>query len=99
VQLQPGAELPSVREMAQLHTVHPMTISRAYSLLETEGLVERQRGKPMRVAPLKKNQASTAARLRQIEPQLDALALSARQLELSTDEVIEQLKKKLRDKP
>ena len=97
-QLAPGAELPSVRDMAQEHTVHPMTISKAYSLLEAEGLLERQRGKPMRVAPLKKNQASTAARLKQIEPQLDALALSARQLELSADEVLEQLKKKLRDK-
>jgi GntR family transcriptional regulator len=98
-QLAPGAELPSVRDMAQEHTVHPMTISKAYSLLETEGLLERQRGKPMRVAPLKKNQASTASKLRQIEPQLEALALSARQLELSPEEVIEQLKKKLRDKP
>jgi GntR family transcriptional regulator len=98
-QLAPGAELPSVRDMAQEHTVHPMTISKAYSLLETEGILERQRGKPMRVAPLKKNQASTAARLKQIEPQLDALALSARQLELSPEEVIDQLKKKLRDKP
>jgi GntR family transcriptional regulator len=98
-QLAPGAELPSVREMAQEHTVHPMTISKAYSLLETEGLLERQRGKPMRVAPLKKNQASTAAKLKQIEPQLEALALSARQLELSADEIIDQLKKKLRDKP
>ena len=97
-QLAPGAELPSVRDMAQEHTVHPMTISKAYSLLEAEGLLERQRGKPMRVAPLKKNQASTAARLKQIEPQLDALALSVRQLELSADEVLEQLKKKLRDK-
>jgi GntR family transcriptional regulator len=96
-QLQPGAELPSVRDMAREHTVHPMTISKAYSLLESEGLLERQRGKPMRVAPLKKNQASTAARLKQIGPQLEALALSARQLELSTDEVIEQLRKKLRD--
>jgi GntR family transcriptional regulator len=97
-QLPPGAELPSVREMAREHTVHPMTISKAYSLLEAEGLLERQRGKPMRVAALKKNQASTTARLKQIESQLDALALSARQLELSADEVIEQLKKKLRDK-
>ena len=97
-QLVPGTELPSVREMAHEHTVHPMTISRAYSLLETEGLLERQRGKPMRVAPLKKNQASTAARLKQIQPQLEALALSARQLELSPEEIIEQLKKRLRDK-
>ena len=49
-QLAPGAQLPSVREMAQEHTVHPMTISRAYSLLESEGLLERHRGKPMTVA-------------------------------------------------
>jgi GntR family transcriptional regulator len=98
-QLQPGAELPSVREMAHEHTVHPMTISKAYSLLEAEGLLERHRGKPMRVAALKKNQASVAARLKQIEPQLQQLALSARQLELTPEEVIDQLRKKLGDKP
>jgi GntR family transcriptional regulator len=98
-QLAPGAELPSVREMAQEHTVHPMTISKAYSQLEAEGILERRRGKPMAVAALKKNQSSVAARLKQIEPQLDALALSARQLELSPEEVIQQLKKKLREHP
>ncbi len=94
-QLAPGTELPSVRDMAQTHTVHPMTISKAYSLLETEGLLERHRGKPMRVAAPRREQLSLAARLKQIEPQLDAVALSARQLELSTEDVIAQLKKKL----
>lgn len=98
-QLLPGTELPSVREMAHEHTVHPMTISKAYSLLEAEGILERHRGKPMRVAALKKNQASVAARLKQIEPQLQQLALSARQLELTPDEVIDQLRKKLGDPP
>jgi GntR family transcriptional regulator len=93
--LAPGAELPSVREMAQEHTVHPMTISKAYSLLESEGLLERRRGKPMMVAALKKNQSSVNARLRQIEPQVEALALSVQQLELHPSEVIELLKKKL----
>jgi GntR family transcriptional regulator len=97
-QLAPGTELPSVRDMAREHTVHPMTISKAYSLLETEGIVERQRGKPMRVAALKKNQASVTARLKQIDQQLDAVVLSARQLELSAEEIIDQLKKKLREK-
>jgi GntR family transcriptional regulator len=97
-QLAPGTELPSVRELAMEHTVHPMTISKAYSLLESEGVLERHRGKPMRVAALKRNQSSVAARLKQIEPQLDALALSARQLELSPEEVITQLKKKLGDR-
>ena len=98
-QLAPGTELPSVRELAQEHTVHPMTISKAYSLLEAEGMLERHRGKPMRVAALRRDQLSLAARLKQIEPQLQALALSARQLELSPEEVIAQLKKKLGDKP
>lgn len=97
-QLPPGSELPSVREMAQEHTVHPMTISKAYSLLEAEGVLERHRGKPMRVAALGRNRSSVSARLKQLEPQLDALALSARQLELSAEEVIEQLKKKLGDR-
>ena len=76
-----------------------MTISKAYSQLESEGILERQRGKPMRVAALRRDQLSLAARLKQIEPQLDALALSARQLELSTDDVLTQLKKKLGAKP
>lgn len=98
-QLAPGTELPSVRDMAQIHTVHPMTISKAYSLLETEGLLERHRGKPMRVAAPRREQLSVAARLKQLEPQLDAVALSARQLELSTDDVLAQLKKKLGAKP
>jgi GntR family transcriptional regulator len=98
-QLQPGTELPSVREMALEHTVHPMTISRAYGLLESEGLLERHRGKPMRVAALRRNQSGIAARLKQIEPQLEALALSARQLELSSDDVTAALVKIMGEKP
>lgn len=97
-QLAPGTELPSVREMAQEHTVHPMTISKAYSLLETEGILERRRGKPMAVAALRKNQLSVAARLKQIEPQMEALTLSVRQLELDEKEVMDLLKKKLGEK-
>ena len=98
-QLAPGTELPSVRDMAQIHTVHPMTISKAYSLLETEGLLERHRGKPMRVAAPRRDQLSVAARMKQLEPQLGAVVLSARQLELSTEDVITQLRKKLGAKP
>jgi len=94
-QLIPGTELPSVRDLAQEHTVHPMTISKAYSLLEAEGLLERHRGKPMRVAAVRREQLSAAARLKQIDPQLEALALSVRQLELSPEEVIAHIKKKL----
>ena len=50
-QLSAGQELPSVRELAAHLAVNPMTVSKAYGLMEAEGLVERQRGLPMRVAP------------------------------------------------
>src|SRR5579872_7379367 len=45
-QLTAGMELPSVREVAAEYTVNPTTISKAYSLLESEGLLQRHRGKP-----------------------------------------------------
>ena len=38
-QLAAGTELPSVRELAELHAINPMTISKAYALLEGSGLL------------------------------------------------------------
>ena len=87
-QLTAGTELPSVRELAELHTVNPMTISKAYALLESEGLLERQRGKPMRVAARRRNQASLAQRLQQLEPAVRDVVLAARQLEVGKKELI-----------
>ncbi|HMN45198.1 MAG TPA: GntR family transcriptional regulator [Povalibacter sp.] len=87
-QLTPGTELPSVRELAELHAVNPMTISKAYTLLETEGLLERQRGKPMRVATRRRNQAPLAQRLQQLEAAAAELALAARQLEIGKKELL-----------
>lgn len=98
-QLVPGAELPSVRELAQRHTVHPMTISKAYSQLEADGVLERRRGRPMTVATPRRSELGVAARLRQLDPQIEALKLAVRQLELGADEVTEYVKNKLEKKP
>ena len=87
-QLAAGTELPSVRELAELHTVNPMTISKAYGLLESEGLLERQRGKPMRVAARRRNQAPLTQRLQQLEPGVRDVVLAARQLEVGKKELI-----------
>src|SRR3954447_5029308 len=46
-----GAFLPSVRQVAEHLQVNPMTVSKAYSLLEREGVVELVRGQGMRVRP------------------------------------------------
>ena len=37
--LKPGDELPSVRSVALQHAINPMTVSKAYGLLEAEGLL------------------------------------------------------------
>jgi len=93
-QLTAGAELPSVRELALEHSVNPMTISKAYSQLEAEGVLERQRGKPMAVAAQARAQAPRTDRLEQLDGQLDHLVLAARQLELSQEDLIRALRKK-----
>src|SRR6476469_8563654 len=44
-----GAFLPSVRQVAEELEVNPMTVSKAYSILERDGVVELVRGQGMRV--------------------------------------------------
>jgi GntR family transcriptional regulator len=94
-QLSPGTELPSVREVATEYTVNPTTISKAYSLLETEGLLQRNRGKPMTIAGSRHGTGSLGQRLKQIEPQVEALALAARQLELRAADLCQFIEKKM----
>ena len=93
-QLAAGAEMPSVRELALEHAVNPMTISKAYSLLEAEGVLERQRGKPMTIAAQSRAQAPRTQRLQQLDSQVDQLVLAARQLELSQDDLFKGIRKK-----
>jgi len=95
--LVPGAELPSVREVAAEYTVNPTTISKAYGLLELEGLIQRNRGKPMTIAPLRRNQHSVAQRLRQIEVQVDSLVLAARQLDLQAVDLTTLIVRKMQE--
>jgi DNA-binding transcriptional regulator YhcF (GntR family) len=92
-QLAPGAELPSVRELAVRHAVNPMTVSKAYSLLEAEGLLERNRGRPMTVASQARNASPLNKRLQQIQPLVEHTVLAAKQLELSEAELVKSFRK------
>jgi GntR family transcriptional regulator len=87
-QLPPGAELPSVRDLAVTHAVNPMTISKAYTLLEAEGLLERNRGRPMTVAAGRRLQVPLSQRIKQLDPQAAQFVTAARQLELSEKDLI-----------
>jgi DNA-binding transcriptional regulator YhcF (GntR family) len=91
-QLQPGTELPSIRDLAIRHAINPMTVSKVYSLLEAEGILERNRGKPMTIARLARAQSPAAKRVQQLEPQLEQLVLAAHQLELEEAEVAKALR-------
>ncbi len=93
-QLPAGTELPSIRDLAVRHAVNPMTVSKAYSLLESEGLLERHRGMPMTVSSRGRLQSPTSGRLRQLEPHVDRLVLAARQLELSEQETVKAVRRK-----
>ena len=94
-QLRPGDALPSVRELAVAHAINPMTISKAYSLLEAEGLLERQRGKAMTVAAHLAHKESKTARLERLQPAVDQLVMAARQLELSPDDIMKVIRQTL----
>lgn len=82
-----GDELPSVRALAQEHAINPMTVSKAYSLLEAEGLLERRRGMGMVVAAVKPV-SRASQRLALLEPALQAAAQQAAQLGLGADDAL-----------
>lgn len=96
-QLTPGERLPSVRDVAGFHAVNPMTVSRAYSLAESEGLLERLRGKGMAVAATRRTGQSEAQRLALLDPHLQSVARQAQELELPTDVVVQRLSRLMGD--
>ncbi|MDR7295582.1 GntR family transcriptional regulator [Pelomonas aquatica] len=94
-QLGPGDELPSVRNVAERHAINPMTVSKAYSLLEAEGLLERRRGVGMAVAKGARASHARGDRLAMLEPAVLALARQARQLGIAPDQTIAALSRAL----
>ena len=76
-----GELLPSVRAVAAGLGVNPMTVSKAYSLLERDGIVIRRRGMGMVVAACSVDAAEA------IRPQADALVEVAMRLGLTRDDV------------
>ncbi len=92
--LKPGDELPSTRSLSAELGVNPMTVSKAYSFLEREGLVERRPGRPLVVVGVSDDGARTR-KLEQLEESLAPTVTVARQLGLPDDEVVETLRRML----
>ena len=82
--LQPGQQLPSVRVMASSLQVNPMTISKAFSQLEQQGVLERRKGIGMLVAEQHNISNYSDALL----TQRDQFLMLAKQQKLSDDAII-----------
>lgn len=87
-QLAPGDTMPSVREVAHTLALNPMTVSKAYGILEMEGVLARRRGLGMTVADTSHSSRSAASRADLLRPTLERAAREARQLELDPDTVL-----------
>src|SRR4051812_33597267 len=85
--LAPGEELPPIRTLAEQLVVNPNTVARAYRELEAAGIVEKRRTSGTYVSsagsPLAREE-----RLRILSERIDALLAEARQMDISTEEVV-----------
>ena len=91
-----GDELPSVRALAEQHAINPMTVSKAYSALEMQGILTRLRGKGMVVAEIKDSQMDLSQRLAQLDNTLEKLSLEAEQLNISDEALVSYIGKFLK---
>jgi GntR family transcriptional regulator len=87
-QLPEGEQLASVRDLAGQLNVNPMTVSKAYTLLEMEGLLERRRGVGLFVARIRKDRMSRT-KTQLLEQILTKAVTTAVQFDISPDEVHE----------
>ena len=91
-----GDQLETVRELAGRLKVNPMTISKAYSFLEAERLVERKRGIGLFVAKVRKGQRDQI-KAKLLNNIMNKAAVTAIQLGVSQSEAIEVFKKHYRE--
>lgn len=80
--LKPNDEMPSTRALSAELSLNPMTISKAYSLLEHDGVLERRRGQTLVVRALHEDDVQLR-KVEQLRRSLAAPAAIARQLGFS----------------
>ncbi len=94
--LREGDLLPSVRHVANDASVNPMTVSKAYSRLEAEGVVRRIRGMGMQILPPSQN-GSLDERKQQFRQTIEPALHRARQLGLNPKQIREVISLLLQD--
>ena len=85
--LKSGDELPSTRALSSRLGVDPMTVSKAYSFLEKERVVERRPGRPLVVRPLGGEQILDR-KIERLRESLASTVTMTRQLGVPADDAV-----------
>ena len=96
--VQPGDMLPSIRELAQLLEVNMMTVSKAYSKLESDGVLKRLRGRGMVIADNGDTKSSVKDRQSKLQPTVEQAVLRGLQLGLTQRQILAVVQSVLKEK-
>lgn len=94
--LEPGDLVPSVRQVAAALGINPMTVSKAWSRLEADGVLVRDRGRGMAVAPRRKA-GSLADRRAEVQPLVDRAVTHALHLGLTPTQLMALVRESLEE--
>ncbi|HAS6966288.1 GntR family transcriptional regulator [Vibrio parahaemolyticus] len=86
-----GEALPSVRSISADLKINHLTVMKGYQLLVDEGLVEKKRGQGMFVAQGAIQQLRSEEKARFLEQQIPQIADTLQRLDMSVDELVQQL--------
>lgn len=92
--LAPGAQLPTVRQLAVDLTVNANTVARVYAQLEKDGVLETRRGVGTFVRDAPTPEAKRRHRERELRAVIDRFVGDAALLGFTLPELINQLKQK-----
>lgn len=92
--LEAGVEIPPVRRLAADLEINPNTVSKAYQLLEREGVIETRPRRGCFIAAQASRHAQQA-RTKRLDEILDGLASESRRLGVAPGDLMEALRKRL----
>jgi GntR family transcriptional regulator len=94
--LRPGDVVTSVRQVAATLGINPMTVSKAWSRLEADGVLARDRGRGMVVAP-RRVAVSLADRREEVQPLVDRAVTHALHLGLTPAQLVALVRESLEE--
>lgn len=89
--LEPGDQIPSVREMAKILLINPNTISKAYKVLESEQVLVTVKGKGTFVKQVE-SRSRDLRRIEELQQQFNELVIEAKHLQVTETEIKQWLK-------